>query len=246
VLQLVLVRHGQTEWSRDKRHTGRTDIPLTPDGVREAKRVQAELEGRDFARVLSSPLSRALETARLASLGDRVETRDELLEWDYGEYEGVTTAQIHEKHPDWVLWRDGCPGGEGPDDVGARADRLLAELASTDGDAAVFGHGHMLRVLTARWVELGPAEGAPNYVLRRFRMEKGGGMPLHTNEVEHEQYVLRGRATVRIGDDVHQVGPDDALYIPAGTPHSYDVIEGPFEFICVVPNLPDEIKLENC
>ena len=90
--------------------------------------MRAQLEGRDFARVLSSPLSRAVETARLAGLGDRVETRDELLEWDYGEYEGITTKQIHETRPDWVLWRDGCPGGESPDDVGARADRLLAEL----------------------------------------------------------------------------------------------------------------------
>ena len=93
---------------------------------------------------------------------------------------------------------------------------------------------------------VGPANGAPHFALRRFIMEQGGGIPMHTNQVEHEQYVLRGRATVRIGDDVHQVGPDDALYIPAGTPHSYEVIEGPFEFICVVPNLPDEIKLQNC
>jgi broad specificity phosphatase PhoE len=160
VLQLVLVRHGQTEWSRDKRHTGRSDIPLTPEGVREAQRVRAELEGREFARVLSSPLARALETARLAGLGDRLETREELLEWDYGDYEGVTTAEIHETRPGWVLWRDGCPGGENPEDVGARADQLLADLSSTDGDVAVFAHGHMLRVLTARWVELPPSQGS--------------------------------------------------------------------------------------
>jgi len=160
VLQLVLVRHGQTEWSREGRHTGRTDVPLTEEGAREAERVRADLDGRTFARVLSSPLSRALETARLAGLGDRVETRDELLEWDYGEYEGITTAGIRETRPDWVLWRDGCPGGEGPEDVGARADRMLAELEPTDGDVAVFAHGHMLRVLTARWLELSAAEGA--------------------------------------------------------------------------------------
>ena len=104
-----------------------------------------------------------------------------------------------------------------------------------------------LRVSEARFQLLvGPADGAPHFALRRFIMEQGGGIPMHTNQVEHEQYVLRGRATVRIGDDVHQVGPDNALYIPAGTPHSYEVIEGPFEFICVVPNLPDEIKLQNC
>ena len=160
MLQLVLVRHGQTEWSREGRHTGRTDVPLTEEGAREAERVRADLDGRTFARVLSSPLSRALETARLAGLGDRVETRDELLEWDYGEYEGITTAGIRETRPDWVLWRDGCPGGEGPEDVGARADRMLAELEPTDGDVAVFAHGHMLRVLTARWLELSAAEGA--------------------------------------------------------------------------------------
>jgi probable phosphoglycerate mutase len=160
VLELVLVRHGETEWSRDKRHTGRTDLPLTSNGVAEAEAVRAELADRSFVRVLSSPLSRALETARLAGLGDRVETRDELREWDYGEYEGITTATIHETRPDWVLWRDGCPGGESPHAVGERADRLLAELASVDGDVALFGHGHMLRVVTARWLELPPSEGA--------------------------------------------------------------------------------------
>jgi probable phosphoglycerate mutase len=160
VLRLVLVRHGETEWSRDKRHTGRTDVPLTDEGVAEAEAVRGQLDGFEFARVLSSPLSRARETARIAGLGDRAETREELVEWDYGEYEGVTTAKIHETRPDWVLWRDGCPGGESPAEVGARADRLLGELAPGDGDVAIFGHGHMLRVLAARWVELEPAQGA--------------------------------------------------------------------------------------
>ena len=159
-LQLVLVRHGETEWSRDGRHTGRTDLPLTDEGLREAGRVRELLSGFRFQRVLSSPLSRALETCRLAGLGDQVEVRDELREWDYGSYEGKTTAEIHESDPGWLLWRDGCPSGERPADVGARADRLLAELAHQHGDVAVFGHGHMLRVLTARWLELPPAEGA--------------------------------------------------------------------------------------
>jgi probable phosphoglycerate mutase len=182
VLQLVLVRHGQTEWSRDGRHTGRTDAALTEEGVREAERVRAELDGHTFARVLSSQLSRALETARLAGLGDRVETRDELLEWDYGEYEGITSAEIRRTRPDWVLWREGCPGGESPEDVGARADRLLAELASTDGDVAIFGHGHMLRVLTARWVELAPSEGA------RFVLETG---KISVLGWEHDWHAIR-------------------------------------------------------
>jgi broad specificity phosphatase PhoE len=110
--------------------------------------------------VLSSPLSRALETCRLAGLGDGVETRDELLEWDYGSYEGKTTVEIHETDPGWVLWRDGCPGGELPAQIGSRADRLLSDLGGWHGDVAVFGHGHMMRVLTACWLELPPAEGA--------------------------------------------------------------------------------------
>jgi broad specificity phosphatase PhoE len=159
-LQLVLVRHGETEWSRDKKHTGRTDLPLTEDGESEARAAAPLLAGNDFARVISSPLSRALETCRLAGLGDRVEASDDLLEWDYGEYEGVTTAEIHESRPEWVLWRDGCPGGESPAEVGARADAFLAGLEGQAGDVAVFGHGHMLRVVAARWLELEPAEGA--------------------------------------------------------------------------------------
>jgi broad specificity phosphatase PhoE len=158
-VQLVLVRHGETEWSRDGRHTGRTDLPLTDEGVREAERVRELLRAYTFERVLSSPLSRALETCRLAGFGDAAETRDELREWDYGEYEGKTTPQIHEADPDWVLWRDGCPEGELPAEVGARADRLLSTLAGEHGYVALFGHGHMLRVLTARWLELPPAEG---------------------------------------------------------------------------------------
>jgi broad specificity phosphatase PhoE len=159
-LQLVLVRHGETEWSRDGRHTGRTDVALTENGRREAEHGRSLVERFSLRRVLSSPLSRSLETCRLAGLGDRVEQRDELLEWDYGDYEGLTTDRIHETHPGWMLWRDGCPGGEQPADVGGRADRLLAELGGQQGDVAVFGHGHMLRVLTARWLGLAPAEGA--------------------------------------------------------------------------------------
>jgi probable phosphoglycerate mutase len=160
VPEIVLIRHGETEWSRDGRHTGRTDIPLTDTGRRQAELVGEWLAGRTFARVLTSPLGRALETCRLAGLGDRAEPREELLEWDYGEYEGVTTAQIRERRPDWYLWRDGCPGGESAADVGRRVDGLVAELREADGDAAVFSHGHVLRVLTARWLELDPEKGA--------------------------------------------------------------------------------------
>jgi broad specificity phosphatase PhoE len=159
-MEIVLVRHGETEWSRDLKHTSRTDIPLTDKGRRQAALLRDALAGRTFARVLSSPLQRALETCRLAGLGDRAELRDELREWDYGEYEGITTPEIHERRPDWYLWRDGCPGGETAAEVGARVDRVIAELADLDGDAALFAHGHVLRVLTARWLGLGPEAGA--------------------------------------------------------------------------------------
>jgi broad specificity phosphatase PhoE len=159
-MEILLVRHGETEWSRDRKHTGRTDIPLTETGRREAVMLRDALAGRSFARVLSSPLSRALETCRRAGLGDRVELTDDLREWDYGEYEGITTAEIREQRPDWYLWRDGCPGGETAADVGRRADRAIASLSGVEGDVALFAHGHVLRVLTARWLGLGPEAGA--------------------------------------------------------------------------------------
>ena len=156
-----LARHGQTEWSRDLRHTGRTDIPLTAEGEEEARALREPLAAIDFDRVLSSPLARARETCELAGLGGRAELRDDLMEWDYGDYEGITGEQIRERDPGWLLWRDGCPGGESPADVGARADRVIAELLDVDGDGtvAVFAHGHILRVLAARWIELGPEGG---------------------------------------------------------------------------------------
>jgi broad specificity phosphatase PhoE len=159
-MEVVLVRHGETEWSRDLRHTGRTDVPLTDEGRREAGRLHDALRDWSFTRVLSSPLGRALDTCRLAGLGDGAELSDALLEWDYGEYEGETTAQIRELRPGWNLWRDGCPGGEAVADVGARVDPLVAELKASDGDVAVFAHGHLLRVLAARWAELPPEAGA--------------------------------------------------------------------------------------
>jgi broad specificity phosphatase PhoE len=159
-MELVLVRHGETEWSRDMKHTGRTDVPLTDDGRREAERLRSALAGRRFSRVLTSPLQRARETCRLAGLADAAETTDALLEWDYGEYEGITTTEIRASRPGWFLWRDGCPGGETAAEVGARVDPLVEELARVDGDVALFSHGHVLRVLTARWLTLGADSGA--------------------------------------------------------------------------------------
>ena len=156
----MLARHGETEWSREGKHTGRTDIPLTENGRRQARLLRDALGEWSFARVLSSPLGRALDTCRLAGLGDAAETTDDLVEWDYGEYEGITTPQIRESRPGWYLWRDGCPGGEQAADVGRRVDRVIAEVAETDGDVALFAHGHVLRVLAARWLGLGPEAGA--------------------------------------------------------------------------------------
>jgi broad specificity phosphatase PhoE len=160
VSEIVLVRHGQTEWSRDHRHTGRTDVPLTDEGRRQAELAGRWLEGRAFERVLTSPLRRARDTCELAGFGGRAELRDELMEWDYGEYDGLTTPQIREERPGWFLWRDGCPGGEMPADVARRVDPLVAELRDTRGDVVLFAHGHVLRVVGSRWLDLGPDHGA--------------------------------------------------------------------------------------
>jgi broad specificity phosphatase PhoE len=158
--EVLLVRHAETEWSRAGRHTGLTDLPLTDEGRERARALAAKLAGRRFQLVLVSPLRRARETCELAGLGGQAQVRDELHEWDYGDYEGLTSAQILAQRPGWSLWRDGCPGGESPEEVGARADRLVAELRELDGDAAAFSHGHMLRVLGVRWSELPVADGA--------------------------------------------------------------------------------------
>ena len=157
--ELVLVRHAETEWSRDGRHTGRTDLPLTPAGRDVARALSERLRAWRFRVVLVSPSTRARETCELCGQAGAAQVRPDLLEWDYGEYEGLTTEQIRAVRPDWLLWRDGCPGGESPAQVGARADRVLGELAASEGNAAVFSHGHMLRVLGARWIALGPQNG---------------------------------------------------------------------------------------
>jgi len=165
----VLVRHAQTEWSANGRHTSRTDLPLTETGRELARALAPRLARLGIGGALCSPARRARETCELCGLGDMAETREDLREWDYGDYEGLTSAQIHERDPDWSLWRDGCPGGESPAQVGVRADRVVAELRTrpgpdADGLVAVFSHGHMLRVLGARWVTLEPAEGRRLYL----------------------------------------------------------------------------------
>ncbi|MDQ3898534.1 MAG: histidine phosphatase family protein [Actinomycetota bacterium] len=157
--EVVLVRHGETEWSASGQHTGTTDIPLTDEGRRHAEALGARLVGWRFARVLSSPLSRALDTCRLAGLGDGAEVTGDLREWDYGEYEGRRTVEIREERPGWDLWVDGVPGGETVEEVGRRADRVIAAARDTDGPVALFAHGHLLRVLAARWIGLPPDHG---------------------------------------------------------------------------------------
>ncbi len=159
MLEIVLVRHAETEWSRDGRHTGHTDIPLTDAGRAAAAGLPERLRAWRFEKVLVSPSTRARETCRLAGFDDQALVREGLMEWDYGEYEGLTTREIHATRPDWYQWRDGCPGGENAAAVGARADAVLAELRGTKGAVAIFSHGHMLRVLGARWIRADPKFG---------------------------------------------------------------------------------------
>lgn len=158
--EVWLVRHAETEWSVDGRHTGRTDIPLTDAGRATAAALAPRLAAHHFALVLTSPLSRAVDTANLAGVGGGAVASADLMEWDYGEYEGITSAQIHERRPDWSLWRDGCPGGEQPADVAARADRVIAAACDAPGDVLLVAHGHLLRVLAARWIGLAAEGGA--------------------------------------------------------------------------------------
>ncbi len=157
---IVLVRHGETHWSRTGRHTSTTDIPLTPAGEDQARALRDVLSNFTFVDVRVSPRTRALRTAELAGLTPSVVDAD-LVEWDYGDYEGITTAEIHRQRPDWDLWRDGCPHGESPTQLGARLDRLLARLRPllAEGDVALVGHGHSSRVCAARWIDLPASAG---------------------------------------------------------------------------------------
>lgn len=153
------MRHGETPWTISGQHTGRTDVSLTAEGRCEAERLAPRLAGRTFARVLTSPVQRATETCRLAGFTELAELCDDCREWDYGDYEGRTTEEIRADVPGWSLWRDDVPGGETAAQVAARADRVIERLRGAPGDALVFSHGHFLRVLTARWLGLGPEDG---------------------------------------------------------------------------------------
>lgn len=159
-----IVRHGETEWSRSGQHTGRTDLPLTPEGERQAEALGRALAGRRFALVLTSPRRRARDTCRIAGFAAEAQEDPDLAEWDYGEYEGMTRREIEQRDPGWTIWTHRVPGGETGDQVAARADRIVAKAAAA-GDALLFSHGHLLRVLAARWLGLPLEEG------RRFALD---------------------------------------------------------------------------
>jgi len=156
---VYLARHGETAWSLSGQHTGRTDLPLTERGERNARALGERLRGLTFAKVFTSPLQRAARTCELAGFAGAAEIDLDLVEWDYGQYEGRRSAEIHAERPDWQLFRDGCPGGESPGQIGARADRVVGRVRAVKGDVLVFSSGHFLRVLAARWLGLDAAGG---------------------------------------------------------------------------------------
>jgi len=156
---IYLARHGETEWSLSGQHTGLTDLPLTPHGEELAKKLAPRLKGMSFAKVFTSPLQRAKRTCELAGFGAQAEVFPDLVEWNYGDYEGIKTHDIHAKRPDWLLFRDGCPGGEMPNQVTARANRVIAKLREVDGDVLCFSSGHFLRALAGTWLGLGASGG---------------------------------------------------------------------------------------
>jgi broad specificity phosphatase PhoE len=159
IQQVYLIRHGETEWSLSGQHTGTTDIPLTDNGRRVARLLKPVLTKETFTLILTSPLQRAWETCELAGLGARAEIDHDLMEWHYGDYEGMTPQQIHAKRPGWMIFTDGCPGGESPEQVGARVDRVIAKIRAVEGHVALFSHGHLLRAFAARWLGLRAVDG---------------------------------------------------------------------------------------
>jgi len=185
---VYLARHGETAWSLSGQHTGRTDLPLTERGEANARALGVRLSGLSFAKVFTSPLQRAVRTCQLAGFGEEAEADPDLFEWDYGQYEGRRTVEILEERPDWYLFRDGCPGGETPDQVGARADRVVDRIRAVRGDVLVFSSAHILRVLAARWLGL-EAAGARYFLL--------GTASLSMLGYEHN----RGEPTIRLWND---------------------------------------------
>ena len=188
-----LARHGETAWSLSGQHTGLTDLPLTERGERNARALGGRLRGSTFAKVFTSPLQRAARTCELAGFGALAEVDRDLLEWDYGDYEGRRTKEIHEERPDWQLFRDGCPGGESPAQVGARADRIVSRVRAVNGDVVLFSSEHILRVLAARWLGLEPGAGR-YFVLRTASLSTLG--------YEHSL----AEPVIRLWDETRHVG----------------------------------------
>ncbi len=190
---VYLARHGETAWTISGQHTGLTDIPLTERGERNARRLGERLKGLTFARVFTSPLQRARRTCELAGFGAQAEIEPDLVEWNYGQYEGRRTAEIRKERPDWELFRDGCPGGEALADVGARADRVIAQVRGIDDTVLLFSSSHFLRVLGARWLGLDPAGGRYLYL---------GTATLSMVGYEHN----RSEPVIRLWNDAKHVG----------------------------------------
>lgn len=190
---VYLARHGNTAWTLSGQHTGLTDLPLTPDGERNAVRLGERLTGMKFVKVFTSPLQRAARTCQLSGFGAHAETDSDLVEWNYGQYEGLTSAQILRQRPDWDLFRDGCPGGESPAQIGDRADRVVQRLRSITGDVLVFTSGHFIRVLTARWLALGPGTGGRYFLLN----------PASLSALSFEHNL--SRPVIRLWNDDHHV-----------------------------------------
>jgi broad specificity phosphatase PhoE len=190
---VYIARHGNTAWTFSGQHTGLTDLPLTPDGERNARRLGERMKGMTFAKVFSSPLQRALRTCELSGFGDGAEIDPDLVEWNYGEYEGLTSAQILEKRPDWDLFRDGCPEGETPEQIGERAGRVIQRVRSIAGDVLLFSSGHFSRVLAAQWLGLGP-EGARFFLLS----------PASLSALSYEHNL--SHPAIRLWNDDHHVG----------------------------------------
>jgi len=190
---IYLARHGETAWSLSGQHTGLTDLPLTERGEQNARALGHRLNGLNFVKVFTSPLQRARRTCELAGFGTVADVDRDLLEWNYGQYEGRRTAEIHAERPDWQLFRDGCPGGESPDQVGARADRVVGRMRAVEGKVLLFSSGHFLRVLAARWLGLEPAAG------RFFLLSTAS---LSALGYEHN----RSQPVIRLWDDTRHVG----------------------------------------
>ena len=192
---VYLARHGETAWSLSGQHTGLTDLPLTERGELNAQRLGERLKGLTFAKVFTSPLRRASRTCELAGFGAVAEVDKDLVEWDYGQYEGRTTAEIRKERPDWQLFRDGCPGGESPIQVDARAQRVVSRVRAVQGDVLIFTSGHFMRMLTSRWLGLEPTQSSRYFMLNTASLSAVG--------YEHDL----SRPVIRLWNDDHHVIP---------------------------------------